>query len=59
MQSPTAGTMSTYQFFGRFPNEQAARAHVERLRWGDDPMCVHCGGEREYRRYSLRHACGQ
>ena len=46
MESPTAGSMSTYQFFNRFPDEPAARAHVERLRWGDAPMCVHCGGER-------------
>jgi len=46
MESPTEGSMSVHQFFNRFPDESAARAHVERLRWGDEPICVHCGGER-------------
>ena len=44
--SPTKGHMSTMQFFNRFPDEAAAREHVERLRWGNSPVCVHCGSER-------------
>ena len=44
--SVTQGTISTVQFFNRFPNEKSAREHVERLRWGDEPCCVHCGGMR-------------
>jgi len=27
-----------------FNNEDAARAHFERLRWPDGPVCPHCGG---------------
>ena len=27
-----------------FNNEEAARAHFERLRWPDGPVCPHCGG---------------
>ncbi len=41
--NPTAGTIGVVQFFNRFPDEQSAREHVERLRWGDNPICVHCG----------------
>ena len=44
--NPTDGTISTKQFFNRFPDEQTAREHVERLRWGSKPVCVHCGSDR-------------
>lgn len=27
-----------------FTNEDAARAHFEKLRWPDGPVCPHCGG---------------
>jgi transposase-like protein len=27
-----------------FNNEEAARAHFERLRWPGGPVCPHCGG---------------
>jgi transposase-like protein len=27
-----------------FNNEEAARAHFEKLRWPDGPVCPHCGG---------------
>ena len=46
MASVTEDTISTYQFFARFPDEQAAREHIERLRWGDFPICPHCGKDR-------------
>ena len=36
-------TVSVYQFFGRFPNEEAAVAYFESNRWGDEPHCGHCG----------------
>lgn len=42
----TDGTISAFQFFLRFPDEKTARAHIERLRWGNSPACVHCGSER-------------
>ncbi len=28
----------------RFHNEEAARAHLEAIRWPSGPVCVHCGG---------------
>ena len=34
---------SIYQFFNRFPTEQAAEEHLERMRWGDTPCCPRCG----------------
>ncbi|WP_370190927.1 IS1595 family transposase [Qipengyuania sp.] len=36
-------TVSLYQFFERFPNEEAARLYFEKNRWGDEPACGHCG----------------
>ena len=36
-------TVSLYQFFERFPNEESARIYFERNRWGDEPSCGHCG----------------
>ena len=36
-------TVSTYQFFKRFPNETTARAYLEKRRWGGQPACPHCG----------------
>jgi len=36
-------TVSLYQFFERFPNEEAARTYFETNRWGDEAYCGHCG----------------
>ena len=36
-------TVSLYQFFQRFPNEEAAVAYFEKNRWGEEPHCGHCG----------------
>ena len=35
--------MSLYQFFQRFPGEEAARAYFERNRWNGEVFCPHCG----------------
>lgn len=35
--------ISLYQFFQRFPNEEAARQYFERNRWGREVHCPHCG----------------
>lgn len=36
-------TVSLYQFFQRFPDEEAARKYFERNRWADEVSCPHCG----------------
>jgi len=36
-------TLSTFEFFKKFPNEEAARQFFESRRWGDEPVCGHCG----------------
>ncbi len=36
-------TISLYQFFQRFPNEEAAREYFEVNRWGNEKSCPHCG----------------
>lgn len=36
-------TLSTFEFFKRFPDEEAARSFFEVRRWGEAPVCGHCG----------------
>lgn len=36
-------TLSTFEFFQKFPDEEAARKFFETRRWGDEPVCGHCG----------------
>jgi transposase-like protein len=36
-------TVSLFQFFQRFPNEEAARLYFERNRWAGEVSCPHCG----------------
>jgi transposase-like protein len=36
-------TLSTFEFFQKFPNEEAARLFFEKRRWNDEPVCGHCG----------------
>ena len=35
--------LSTFQFFQKFPDEEAARKFFETRRWGGEPVCGHCG----------------
>ena len=41
--SPKLETLSIFDFLQKFPNEEAARLHVEARRWGETPFCGHCG----------------
>lgn len=34
---------SLFQFFTRFPDEEAARRHMESVRWPNGPVCPDCG----------------
>ena len=36
-------TVSLYQFFKRFPNEETARTYFETNRWAGEVSCPHCG----------------
>lgn len=36
-------TFSLYQFFARFPDENAARLYFEQNRWAGEVSCPHCG----------------
>lgn len=36
-------TLSTFAFFQKFPDEEAARKYFETNRWGDEVSCPHCG----------------
>lgn len=35
--------LSTFEFFQRFPDEEAARKYFETNRWGGEAHCGHCG----------------
>ncbi len=41
MQKPD--NLSTFEFFKKFPDEEAARKFFENRRWGSEPVCGHCG----------------
>lgn len=36
-------TLSTFEFFAKLPDEEAARKFFEGKRWGHEPVCGHCG----------------
>lgn len=36
-------TLSTFEFFNRFPDEESARLYFERNRWNGEAHCGHCG----------------
>jgi transposase-like protein len=42
-KEPKLETISFYQFFQQFPNEEAARKYFEEKRWGNTSHCGHCG----------------
>ena len=37
--------MSLVHIIEQFPTEESCFAHLELVRWGDDPQCPHCGSE--------------
>ena len=38
-----ATTISAFEFFQLFPNEDSARTHIETIRWAYGRPCPHCG----------------
>ncbi|MEW5995606.1 MAG: IS1595 family transposase [Candidatus Zixiibacteriota bacterium] len=46
-------TVSAYEFLERFPDEAAARRHMEEVRWAGRPRCPFCGGEERIQRRKL------
>ena len=36
-------TLSTHEFFKKFPDEETARRHLEQRRWNGAPACPACG----------------
>ncbi len=37
--------MDLIRIFQRFPSNEACIAHLESVRWGDEPACPHCGSK--------------
>lgn len=40
---------SVFDFFNKFPTEQAAREHMESARWPQGIRCIHCGADFVYK----------
>lgn len=58
MSDKYGGTISTFEFFNRYPNEQAAIDDIEARRWADGVTCPHCGGDKTTRmKKSNYHQC--
>ena len=54
----TEGTISTYEFFQRFPNERAAVEYMESRRWANGVTCAYCDSARTSRQKDYRyHQC--
>ena len=35
--------MNLIEVMERFPDQESCIEHLERIRWGDKPVCPHCG----------------
>jgi len=46
MEIDKQSTISIYEFFKKFPDEESARKYLEGKRWGDTRTCPHCGSIR-------------
>ena len=58
MADNSGTTISTYEFFKRFPNEVSAIEYIEGLRWADGMICPHCDSQRTGRmKGSQYHQC--
>ena len=58
MSDKYGGTISTFEFFNRYPNEQAAIDDIEARRWADGVTCPYCEGDRTTRmKKSNYHQC--
>ena len=58
MSDENGGTISTYEFFEQFPDEQAAIDFLEAERWSDGAICPRCESTRTKRiSTSNRHNC--
>ena len=54
----TEGTISTYEFFQRFPNELTAVEYMESRRWPNGVTCAYCESPRTSRQKDYRyHQC--
>ena len=57
-KSKNGGTISTFEFFERFPTEQVTIDYFESRRWPDGIHCPHCGSKRTSRQRKYQyHQC--
>ena len=50
--------MNIIQIFQKFPTQESCIRHLEKMRWGDKPVCVYCGSTHTNPlTRELRHHC--
>lgn len=50
--------MNIIQIYRQFPTQEACIRHLEKVRWGDTPVCAYCGSDNTYPlKGELRHHC--
>ena len=50
--------MNIIQIYRQFPTQEACIKHLEKVRWGDTPVCAYCGSDNTYPlKGELRHHC--
>ncbi len=60
MTANCQSTISAFDFFKRFPDENSAAKYLESRRWKDGITCPHCGSKHNHRLVSrpIVHQCG-
>ncbi len=58
MTKQYGGTISTFEFFQKFPDELSAIKYIESRRWGGEITCPHCDSQRTSRQRNYQyHQC--
>ena len=58
MTASEGNTISAYEFFKTFPDEQATVQYTETIRWSKGAVCPHCQGKRTARQKVYQyHQC--
>ena len=43
-----------FYFFKQFPDEESCWKYLEKRRWGNTPICPHCGNAQKIYRYKRK-----
>jgi transposase-like protein len=50
--------MNIFEVYKKFPNQKSCVQHLEKVRWGKEPICPYCGSKNTNKLvHELRHHC--